>query len=256
MKIVLACGNQYELFKVLYDQVREVVRKAARPGTELIFKHAKNNVLSVQYQYLNYYSTMQMIEMVVEAEKEGADAAFMACACDPGLDVMKQAVNIPVAGPLQSGALIATMMGHKFSLITPMPEFVPFMEGKLISYGVRDKLISLRSMGWGNEWYEWSITNQKKVVEKFTEVAKRCIDDGAEVLLPGCICLDYVFCSQGVSEIEGVPIVPALASALKMLEILVDLREAPFELMTSRKALYKSAPKEEVDELRKNFNVD
>jgi allantoin racemase len=257
MKIALSNILVYEPFKVLYDPLLEIIRSVVRPDTELVTKYVDKCTLSIHHAYFEYYNTLGAMENVIQAEKEGCDAAIIVCNTDPGLYVIREAVNIPVVGLLESAALIAAMLAHKFAVVTPFDKWEGSVENSLVKYGLRDKLIAhpVRGLGFGLEWYGRMGEEPGGIVTRFKEVARACVADGAEAIVSGCVCLSFVCLTQGVSQIDGVPLIHGLVTAPKMAEILVDLRKPPFNLMTSRKGLYQLPPKEEMEEFRKTFGL-
>jgi Asp/Glu/hydantoin racemase len=93
-------------------------------------------------------------------------------------------------------------------------------------------------------------------VERFQEAARRMIADGADVLIPGEAVLSVLLASQGVSRVDDVPVVDALAATVKMAEALVDLRRLT-GLEVSRKGHFAAAPpRGRVEELLRFYGLD
>jgi hypothetical protein len=82
------------------------------------------------------------------------------------------------------------------------------------------------------------------------------IADGADVLIPGEAVLCVLLASQGVSRVDDVPVVDALAATVKMAEALVDLRRIT-GLEVSRKGPFNAAPpRGRVAELLRFYGLD
>jgi hypothetical protein len=96
-----------------------------------------------------------------------------------------------------------------------------------------------------------SILDAKVCIEAFKKIAIEYINQGAEVLVPACGTLSLAFrfspgCPElpnGLTEFDGVPIVDDAAIAIKMAEIMVDLKRAGSSWI-SRKGIY-SRPSEQ-----------
>ena len=63
------------------------------------------------------------------------------------------------------------------------------------------------------------------LVERFHEAARRAIRQGAEAIIPGQLYLSEAVARAGVTRIDEVPIVDALAATLKMAEAMSDLKK-------------------------------
>jgi len=59
----------------------------------------------------------ELIHNAVEAEKEGIDAIMVDCMADPGIDVIRESVSIPVLGPGHTSMQVAALLGRRFSLL-------------------------------------------------------------------------------------------------------------------------------------------
>jgi allantoin racemase len=63
-----------------------------------------------------------------------------------------------------------------------------------------------------------------RLVERFRETAREAIRRGAEAIIPGQLYLSEAIARAGVTRIDEVPIVDALAATLKMAEAMADLK--------------------------------
>lgn len=66
-----------------------------------------------------------ILQEVKQAEKEGASAVIVDCALDPVLSAMREAVRIPVIGAGQAAFVLATTLGDRFSIISPLRSLIP-----------------------------------------------------------------------------------------------------------------------------------
>ncbi len=63
----------------------------------------------------------QLLSKVEEAERDGFDAAVIACAADPGLEDAKDLVDIPVTAPMEAGIAAGRGLG-RLAVIAPRIE--------------------------------------------------------------------------------------------------------------------------------------
>ena len=68
-----------------------------------------------------------MIKLLKENEAK-FDAFIVACHCDPNLDVLKEITEKPVIGIGEASMKIASMLGHRFSVISTAWHSVPLKE--------------------------------------------------------------------------------------------------------------------------------
>jgi len=84
------------------------------------------------------------VQRAYEAEKKGYDGFIIGCASDLGLKEARSMVNIPVVGSTEATALLACSLGNKFSVITTDPTACGRAENLIRSYGLADRLASVR----------------------------------------------------------------------------------------------------------------
>jgi allantoin racemase len=127
--------------------------------------------------------------------------------------------QITVTGIEEATLHIATMLGHKFSLVTAFPIHVP----------TRD--LHARVLGFEHAYASTLVTNRSvlemdanpgKTEQRILDVARRAVAQvGAEVIVLGCAGL-----SGYAADIErelGVVVLDATAVALKVAEVFADL---------------------------------
>ena len=89
-----------------------------------------------------------------------------------------------------------------------------------------------------------------KLIERFTEAARRAIELGAEVLIPGAGPLNLLLADKNVTRIDDVPVLDSLGIGLKFCEMRVDLYRQS-GLKPCRRGLYFARPPRElVDHMR------
>ncbi len=84
---------------------------------------------------------------LVEQWEEKADAYVIACHCDPNLTVLREASAHPVLGIGESSMKMATMLGHKFSVVSTGERGIPNKEANIRAYGLEPFTASLRAPG-------------------------------------------------------------------------------------------------------------
>ena len=80
---------------------------------------------------------------IIDAEKEGCDGVVIDCMGDPGLQGARECVSIPVIGPCETAMHYASMLGHKFSVLTVLERTAPLIENLSLLYGVSSKVAAV-----------------------------------------------------------------------------------------------------------------
>ena len=81
-----------------------ILRSYAAPGTEVDITDVDEGPASIESLYEEYLSIPKTIEKMLEAEREGYDAAVLGCYGDPGLDAIREVTErMAVVGPAKRG---------------------------------------------------------------------------------------------------------------------------------------------------------
>ena len=237
------------------ERILGSLRQVARPDTSIEFHHPKYSSYIVQASYLEMLNNVWLVDGIIEAEKQGYDAAIIGCGNDPGLQQARQAVDIPVVGPTEAAMLLACTMGFKFGVITVMDEFVALTERNIRNYGLEWRATSpVRVYQLGDNPFQAlseMIFTPEVINPQFDELCRAAIADGAEVIIPACAALSPATSLLGYREVPGagVPVLDVTLAAVKMAETLVDLKRG-VGLGKSQKSIYKTVPAKVRDRMR------
>lgn len=145
-----------------------------------------------------------MAQLVRERE-DTFDAFIVACHSDPNLDAIKEMTRKPVVGIGEASMKIASMLGHRFSVVSDNIHSIPNKEFLVSKYLLKDALASVRApqdkmSGLSDE-------------EKYLQTAKLAVDeDMAEVIVLGCAAMTGL--DKPLQEKLGVPVLDGIVCAL------------------------------------------
>ena len=201
------------------DHVRETLMQIKRADTELTVVCPKHGPISIESAYDEALAAYHILPLVQQANDEGYDAVILACFSDPGLDAAKEISKIPVIGIEESTLHMATMLGHKFSIMTGMRRRVPTRDCHCRERGVTESFASSPAL-------EMSVVemdaNPAKAKARNIEKARKAVEeDGAEVIILGCAGLAGY--SEDIEKELGVVVLDPSSVALKVAEAMVDL---------------------------------
>jgi allantoin racemase len=250
---VAAAEEDSEVGRIFKTVAVDLWRRSFEPvkqrNTELVFRFPRRGLSNLEaqpYGYLHSLSDSEIFHMIVQAERDGFDGVVIACFHDPALWAARQAVDIPVAAFGESSMLLAASMGRRFGIFCPSPFGVPEFEDKVALYGLKERCVGVASGYQPAAEQERAMFDARAAIEEFKAVARELIARGAEIVIPGCgliaPCLrfapgaeqDY---PQGLTEVDGVPIVDIYGAVIRSVETLVALKRAGSPWI-SRKCLF------------------
>ena len=133
------------------------------------------------------------------------DAFVVACHCDPSLDAMKEAAEKPVVGIGEASMKIATMLGHRFSVISATAHSIPNKEELVRKYDLGERLASIRTAA-----EEGASAAKEKL---HLRAARAAVEkDLAEVIVLGCAGMAGL--DKHIQKELGVPVLDGVVCAL------------------------------------------
>lgn len=152
-----------------------------------------------------------MLRLIRENEAS-FDAFVIACHCDPNLDLCKEVTTKPVVGIGEASMKLASMLGHRFSVISTSPDSVPNKQALVQRYGLEQSHASIRAPR--------KAALDLDDLDLFIQLGKDAIQqDGAEVLVLGCAGLCEL---SGIMQAQlGVPVLDGVICGMIIAEGLV-----------------------------------
>lgn len=197
---------------------------AARPGTEISLAFLDDGPDSIESRYEATMAGPGIVSKVLAAEKDGVDAAIIDCVLDPGMDAAREIVSIPVVGPGETAMHIASMLGHRFSVITILDRLAPMFDRSAAIMGLGERLASVRAV---NIPVLELVDTERAVRALVEQSAKAVREDGAHVIVFGCTSMIGLAgdVERGLEEqdITDVPVIDPATLAVKIAEALVDM---------------------------------
>lgn len=194
----------------------------ARPDIEVVFVGAGQVLTLADSYYDMALMEMAVIEAGMRAEEEGFDAVCINTVSDSGLAALRSRLSIPVLAPGQSAFHVASMLGHKFSILTMWPRWFPLYRKTLKEYGLEQRLASIRSIDVRPDAEALLSGKEEVVFEKLEVAARKAIEeDGADVIVLGSTTMH-----QSHAHLAArlpVPVLNPGVVAYKMCELFLDL---------------------------------
>jgi allantoin racemase len=167
-----------------------------------------------------------MVNLLRRTEPE-YDAFIVACHSDVNIEVLREQTDKPVVGIGDASMKLATMLGHRFSVIQTTDHSVPMKEDVVRRYGLADHCASVRSVD------ESSLLPMSEQIAQAARLALS--NDGAETLILGCAgCAGCAGLAEKLTAELGVPVLDGVACAVKVAEAFLSCG-----LTTSKRRKYR-----------------
>ncbi len=213
----------------LWSHLENTIRPVLRPDVQIEFRFLKKSGNFTRSLYAEHLNSVHMVEAALEAERDGFDGVFLGCWNDP-LWEAREVLGIPVASVSEQSMLASLCMANRFAVVTVSSKTTVAIENDLIRYGLQSRAITrpVRTIEPPSDaaLLLGAIDDPAKdFIPHFEEVAIKCIQDGAEIILVGCAYYGPLLRAAGYTEIPGtgVPVLDTTSVAIKYLEAMTDI---------------------------------
>jgi allantoin racemase len=194
-------------------------RRAASAGTEIIAVNPADGPVSVEGYYDEAFSVPGVLAEIAKGEAIEVSAQIIACFDDSGLEAARCASLTPVIGIGEAAFHLASMLGHRFSVITTLSRSIAVIENNLLKYGLAGRCAKVRACELPVLSLDDPTSDAAAKIGAEIELAKR--EDRAEVIVLGCAGMADL--AAHLAERHEVPVIDGVASAVKLAEALVSL---------------------------------
>ena len=196
-----------------------LLRTYAGRDTEIGIDDVPSGPASIESMYEEYLSIPETVRRAIELEHDGWDAIVLGCFGDPGLDAFRELISIPIVGPGEATALVASSLGHRFTIVTVTNSVIAATERQIRNVGVGEKLASVRAVE--IPVLELHEDRTKAIDATIREGSIAIEKDRADTLIVGCMSMGFLGIAEEVSHQLGVPVLNPGKVALKYAEALV-----------------------------------
>ena len=168
------------------------LRGIADPGTEVEAVQVEAGPPAIESEADEVFAGPEVLRLVMEAERDGVDAAIIWCGGDPALAAARGLVDIPVIGPGEAMAALSMVLGRRPCRVVPD---IPVLEMRSDLDGTVEALR--------------------------VEIEERIERREGDVFVLGCLALWGL--GERFRESLGVPILDGAEASLKVAELVVKL---------------------------------
>jgi allantoin racemase len=194
--------------------IAEAAARVARPGTTIRAVNSEFGPESIEGHYDDAFAVPGLLARIAEGEAQGADAHVIACFDDTGLDAARSVAAAPVIGIGEAAFHTASVLAHRFAVVTTLARSVPVIETNLLRYGLDRRCARVRAANVPVLALNEPGSNARMRIA--AEIERALSEDGAEVIVLGCAGMaDLVAALAGEFS---VPVVDGVAAAVTFAE--------------------------------------
>jgi allantoin racemase len=201
------------------EAIARAGRRAASAETEIIAVNPADGPVSIEGYYDEAFSVPGLLAEIAKGEAIGVSAHIIACFDDTGLEAARCASIAPVIGIGEAAFHLASMLGHRFSVITTLSRSIAAVENNLLKYGLASRCARVRACELPVLSLDDPTSDPATKIGLEIERAKQ--EDKAEVIVLGCAGMAEL--AARLAACHGLPVIDGVASAVKLAETLAAL---------------------------------
>lgn len=162
----------------------------------------------------------ETILMEKASEGDPMDALVINCFADPGVDGLRELLDIPVVGAGQAALALAMQLSPRFSVLSVQKNSVPHAWQRFGKFGIQQRCASVLAMEIAPDRLG---EDPEAVLQELVRHGKKATDeDGADGIVLGCTGMADL--ALRLQEILQVPVVEPTGAGLWMAAALLNLR--------------------------------
>jgi allantoin racemase len=209
--------------------IAEAAARVARRDTVIRAVASEFGPASIEGPYDDAFALPGLLARISEGEAEGADAHVIACFDDTGLGAARALARAPVIGIGEAAFHTASLIAHRFAVVTTLARSIGVIETNLLRYGLDRRCARVRACDVAVLELEDPASDARARI--CAEIETSLAEDGAEAIVLGCAGMADLAASLAAQY--GVPVVDGVAAAVTLAEGL-----AVQKLATSKRGLY------------------
>jgi len=250
-------STEIERFPAYMQAIQSHARERCAAGTTVSLGGVAGATGRLHYKAFDFLNNRGLFESAMRAERDGCDAVAIGCFLDPVLDELKEALDIPVLGMAETAMHLACTLGRRFAVLSHNAALNTKFHADLIAkYGVERHAGPLVSFDLPFPEMEAALTGKAgPCLARIERAGREAVALGAEVIVLGCGLMNLVAIRNGMTEIDGAPVLDVSGALLKATESMVVLRRTS-GLRVSRKGYYERPSAQEVESVARAYGLE
>jgi len=236
--------------------IKKHAEKILGPDVNLTIRGVDAGTMDLHFLYFQSMNDQNVLNSILKASAEGYDGVAVGCFMDSGVQQAREITDMPVIGMAEMGMLFACLYGKKFSVVTYVRQMVEKRYDELIrAYSLQGRSAPMQYFDISLDALANSFDNPGPVLDAFTRASQKAVDQGAEVILPGCGLLNLIAVQNGLNKVGRATVLDVSGALMKTLEAMIVLREK-CGVTVSRQGLYESPTQDQIDAAKKIYGVE
>lgn len=198
--------------------IQRAAEEAAASGTIIEAVTSPTGPVSIEGYFDEAMSLPGLLMEVRKGDAAKADAHVIACFDDTGLDAARQIAAGPVIGIGEAAYHAATLIAHRFTVVTTLTRSIPALEHSLMKYGF-ERRASVRAAEVPVLALEDEKSDARARID--AEIARALKEDRAEAIVLGCAGMAKL--ARDLSAQHDCPVIDGVGASVKLAEMLVKL---------------------------------
>ena len=163
------------------EETLRAIEAVRAPHYQPVIRHLEEGPPYIEYRTQGQQSIAPTLELARAAEAAGARAVVLGCFFDGGLRELRECVRLPVVGMGEASMLLASTLGHRFSVIVGRRKWVAHIEQNALIAGMDRNLASVRAV---DMTIPDALAQPGRFFDQVREAARLAVEhDGAEVIV-------------------------------------------------------------------------
>lgn len=125
------------------DAMKPYLASLTRPDTEIEYVTLKRGFPSVESDMQGMFNGAEIVREALAAVQRGADGIFVNCFDDPGVQALREMIEVPVFGGYVPSVLTALALGGRIGIITTDYDGIANEERKARTEGFDGKIATI-----------------------------------------------------------------------------------------------------------------
>lgn len=215
------------------------------PETELEVHGVPFGTTSIDYLAFAALNEHEIIHTMLNLRETGGfDAVALGCFHDPAMNAIRELLGIPVLGMAETAMMWAMMYSRKPAVVF---NNVNAAEKTIVhvveDYHMENRMAAPRYFELEVEKLAVAFEDPEPAIDKFLAAAREAIDDGADMIVPGCGILNLVMAQNKITRVPGtdVPIMDVTAALMTTCQAAATMHRIN-DFGVSRKDYYRTPP--------------
>ena len=182
---------------------------AAAPDVEIIAGQSAAGPDAIEGPFDGAMAVPGMLASMREAERAGAQAHVIACFDDTGLDAARALLDMPVVGIGEAAMHVASLLGHRFAIVTTLSRSVPILRDNVDRYGLGARCCVVRA----SDIPVLALHDpQSGATDVISQHIAKARDGGAEAIVLGCAGMSEF--ARRLEQEHGIPVIEGVGAAV------------------------------------------